>query len=133
MARVGEGKRRQTGQVALLDTLRVKVGRQANRLSERTNCARALERQRALVVAADAELSSDLGDAVGDRHAVEVEHGRKTDCVGEPVVHPELSRQRMRERVAGAEALLKRDSAHHGGLEHVSARLQIVAVVGRRL
>ena len=47
-------------------------------------------------------------------------------------MHAVLARERVRERVARAEALLERDRAHHGGLQHAAARLEVVAVLHGR-
>ena len=42
-----------------------------------------------------------------------------------------LARERVRERVARAEALLERDRAHHRRLHHAAARGEVVAVLDR--
>ena len=65
------------------------------------------------------------------RGLVELDDRREAERVGEPVVHALLARERMRERVARAEALLERDRAHHRGLHHAAARREIVAVLDR--
>ena len=65
---------------------------------------------------------------VGHR-LVELDDRGQAQRVGEAVVQALLARQRVRERVARAEALLERDGAHHRGLHHAAARLEVVAVL----
>ena len=64
---------------------------------QRADRASAFERQGAFIGAANAEMARDLGDPVRNYDAIEVEHGRKTDRVGESMMKPELGGERMRE------------------------------------
>ena len=101
MADVLESKSGQAWQVTLFDSLGSEIRRQAERLAQRADRASAFERQGAFIGAARAGRScvplQNLGDPVRNYDAIEVEHGRKTDRVGESMVKPEFGGERMRE------------------------------------
>jgi len=97
MADVLESKSGQAWQVTLFDSLGSEVRRKTERLAQRADRAGAFERQGAFIGAANAEMARDLGDPFRNYDAIEVEHGRKTDRVGESMVKPEFGGERMRE------------------------------------
>src|SRR5690606_15084476 len=120
---LGEARERLCGDADLGEP-----ARKTQRLTELAHRARALEGERLDVALAHAEGAGRAGDARLRHHAVELDDGGEAERVGEPVVDAELSAQRVRHRMAGAEALLEGDGAHHRRLEHRGARLDVVSV-----
>ena len=97
------------------------TARQADLLAERAERVR--EARRGEIDDARARARCGPGTAC----LLKSHDGREAERVREAVVEALLARERMRERVARAEALLERDGAHHRGLHHPAARLEIVA------
>src|SRR5205823_512977 len=76
-----------------------------------------------------AEDRPDALELFVDDRIVELDDGGKAERVREAVMEPLFARERMRERVAGAEPFLERDGAHHGGFHHSAAGFQVVSVL----